>query len=117
MRITLDRVSVSEAGEGCQVSFETEHEDDEAYVIIQRHFEEPDDGRCYIETHDRTYAGHFRIVSATLGPNQVNLELQRGKATQMEVSFDTSVQNFDELKRVLSIMIPQLEIADAENPC
>ena len=86
-------------------------------MIIQRHFEEPDDSRCYIETHDKTYAGHFRIVSATLGWNQLNLEIQRSKETRMEVLFDTSAQNFNELKRVLSIMISQLEIADTVNPC
>ena len=117
MRINLDRVSVSEDGEGFQVSFDTQHDNDKAYVIIQRHFEEPDDGRCYIETHHKNYRGHFWIVSANLGRKQLSLQLQRDKATRMEVSFDTSVQNFNELKRVLSIMIPQLEIADTENPC
>ena len=82
MRITLDCVSVSEDGDGFQLSFRPERDDDEAYVIIQRHFEEPDDGRCYIETHDKTYVGHFRIISATLRRNRVELELQRRTSTR-----------------------------------
>ncbi len=117
MRINLPHVSVSEGADGFQVLFEIQHDSDEAYVIIQRHFEEPDDGRCYIETHHKNYRGHFWIVSATLERNQLSLELQRDNETTMEVSFDTSVQNFNELKRALSIMIPQLEIADTKNPC
>jgi hypothetical protein len=45
------------------------------------------------------------------------VEFQRDKATQIDVSFDASPEQFHELKRVLSIMIPQLEIADTEGPC
>ena len=116
MRINLDCVSASEAGDYFQVSFETEHDDDGAYVIVQRQFEDPGDDLYYIETHDKTYIGHFQIVSAKLGRNQFNLQLQREKATRIEVTFDTSVQRFNELKRILMIMIPQLEIADSK-PC
>ena len=84
---------MSEAGDYFQVSFETEHDDDGAYVIVQRQFEDPDDNLCYIETHDKNYIGHFRIVSANLGRNQFSLQLQRDKLTRIEVTFDTSAQN------------------------
>ncbi len=62
-------------------------------MIVQRQFEDPDDNLCYIETHDKNYIGHFRIVSANLGRNQFSLQLQRDKLTRIEVTFDTSAQN------------------------
>ena len=33
------------------------HEVDGPHVIVQRGFEIPDDGRCYVETHDSNYIG------------------------------------------------------------
>ena len=30
---------------------------DSPYLIIQRQFETPDGGRCYVETHDHVYVG------------------------------------------------------------
>src|SRR5258707_5116498 len=70
MRFHAKYVSVSEAGDYYQVSFDTEDpgEDstdppgpDRPYLIIQRQFETPDGGQCYVETHDRGHVGHFHV--------------------------------------------------------
>jgi hypothetical protein len=70
MRFHAKYVSAAEAGDYYQVSFETEDPGDDAtdppgldspYLIIQRQFETPDGGRCYVETHDHGYVGHYRL--------------------------------------------------------
>jgi hypothetical protein len=40
------RVSASEAGDGFQVFFENAPGGNGKYVLIQRHFESPDSGKC-----------------------------------------------------------------------
>ena len=65
MRIQLNRVSASESGDYYQVTFEGEvNEEEGPYVLVQRQFEFPDGGRCYVETHDQE-AGRAPGVSQT----------------------------------------------------
>jgi len=40
-------VSVSEVGDGFQVLFEKIQDSEVGYVLVQRHFEYPDGGKCY----------------------------------------------------------------------
>jgi hypothetical protein len=79
MRFHANSVSASEEGDYYQIWIEAKdsakevadpHEVDGPYVIVQRDFEMPDDGRCYVETHDSNYIGHFRrnsILSCQIG--------------------------------------------------
>jgi hypothetical protein len=116
MKIELNHVSVSEDGdERFQVRFGSEPDSSETgmYVVIQRDFEEPDDGRCYIETHDDAYVGHFRVVEAEVGKRRVRMRLARKQADELEVTFEASDADYRELVRVLRIMIPRLKVVDA----
>ena len=61
MDFRANYVSTSVAGDYYQAMFEAEQDADDpdsAYLLIQRQFEDPDDDRCYIETHDEKYCGH-----------------------------------------------------------
>ena len=80
MRFHAKYVSATEAGDYYQVSFETEDPGDDAtdppgldspYLIIQRQFETPDGGRCYVETHDHGYVGHYRLKLIDFNPTQL----------------------------------------------
>jgi len=77
-------VSASENGDYYQVVFEnTDPAGDAAnvdgpdrpYLLIQRQFEDPDGGRCYVETHDEAYIGHFRLRSIELSRSCLHLEI------------------------------------------
>lgn len=114
MRITVDRVRVSEAGDYVQVLFTTEHDVDGPYMILQRQFEDPNDDLCYIETHDNAYTGHFRILFAQLQRRRLRLQIHDADRTWIEVSFDATAIAFADLKRALTLMIPELAIADTE---
>ena len=117
MKIRLDHVSASESGDYYQVLFQAEEDGDGAYVLIQRQFEHPDGGLCYIEAHDEDYIGHFKVVRASLARNRFCLELRRRQATEVEVTFKTTDQNYIDVARVMRIMIPYLEVVDAQDAC
>jgi len=118
MKIRLDYVSVSVAGDYYQVGFDEKKEDkggetfDAPYVIIQRQFEMPDGSRIYIETHDEDYIGHVRVIRGVLSPNRLFLKLQRKKASELEVTFNTSKHTYIELKEALRTMIPGIDLRE-----
>jgi hypothetical protein len=59
----------SSGGEYFQVSFAEDQYSDDAYFLIQRQFESYDGGFFYLESHERTLCGHFKISKARLGRN------------------------------------------------
>src|SRR3954447_11973991 len=65
--------SATEAGDGYQVLFETTRDSLEGYVLIQRHFEFPDRGKCYLETADREFCDHYLVRSANLSRNELRV--------------------------------------------
>ena len=116
MKIRLDYLSVSVAGDYYQVMFEEKEEDewgetlDTPYVLIQRQFEMPDGGRIYIETHDEDYIGHFAVTRSVLSPKELSLHLRRKRAAELEVTFNTSKREYTALKKALQTMIPSIEL-------
>lgn len=113
MKIRLDHVTPAETGDYFQVLFEAGADGDGAYVLIQRQFEDPDSGRCYIETHDDDYIGYFDVVRASLARNRFCLELRRAHSAKVEVTFETTGRKYGEVAKVMRIMIPCLEIVGA----
>jgi hypothetical protein len=106
-----EHVSATEAGEGFQVLFETVPDSDEGYVLVQRHFEFPDGGECYVETEDREFCGHFPIRHARLSRNRFEIAFGRSPVREIAVSFEATDSDYTEVKRVLQIMIPPLVIS------
>jgi hypothetical protein len=105
-------VSASEfGGDHFQVLFAKTQEshEDEDYLVVQRQFEMPDKGRCYVETNDKDNCGHFVIRNARLTRNQFEFEFGNRPARTMKVSFGTTDSAYADAKRMLQIMIPDLE--------
>lgn len=116
MRFHSNYVSISVEGDGdwYQAMFETEHESedmDSPYLLIQRQFEidEPDDGGCYIETHDERYIGHFYLRQIKFTPNELSIELDRGSDNLICVTFSMEIPQFEEASRVIKIMSGDIE--------
>jgi len=113
MRIHATYVSATEAGDYCQVSFETEDPADDAtdlpglsspYLIIQRQFETPDGRLCYVETHDHDYVGHYRLKLIDFSPTRLAIEIE-GKANRhVEVSCSLDAVEFNEVQRIVNII-------------
>lgn len=113
MRFRAKYVSASESGDYYQVAFENSDPAGDAadvdipgspYLVIQRQFEDPDGGRCYVETHDEEYIGHFRLRSIEFSPSRLLLEIARDRKNRIEVIFDIGQSEFEEVQRVVDII-------------
>lgn len=105
-----EHVSVSEAGDGFQVLFEKAPGSEEGYVLVQRHFEFPDDGRCYLETDDREFCGHFRFRDARLSRNLFQMVFGIRPVREIRVFFKATDSAYAQVRRVLQIMIPEIRL-------
>jgi len=106
-------VSAADAGDYYQVSFETEDPGDDAtdppgldspYLIIQRQFETPDGGRCYVETHDHGYVGHYRLKLIDFSPTHLVVAIERKSNIHVEVTYALNAVEFDQVQRVVNII-------------
>lgn len=112
MHFHANHVSASEDGDYYQVLLEAvpDSTDSESpYLIIQRQFEDPDGGLCYVETHDEKYIGHFRISRIGLSVSRLLLEIDRPKANVVEVSFAIASSDFEQVARVVDIISGAIE--------
>ena len=113
MQFHAKYVSAAEAGDYYQVSFETEDpgddppdppELDSPYLVIQRQFGTPDGGRCYVETHDHGYVGHYRLKLIDFGPAHLVVAIERKSNTHVEVTYALDAVDFNEVRRVVNII-------------
>jgi hypothetical protein len=66
--------SVSVGGDYYEATFAAEEDTDDTdspYLLIQRDFELPYADRCYVETHDRRYRGHFPLRRIEFTPEKL----------------------------------------------
>ncbi len=78
---------------------------DNAYLIVQRQFEEDDGGICYIETQDHdTYTGHFRLRLIEFTPARLAFEIARPAHKYVEVTYDLHAKRFREIQRIVHII-------------
>jgi hypothetical protein len=107
-----DHVSASEVGDGFQVLFQKSPETDTGYVLVQRHFEFPDGGECYVETDDPEFCGHFRIRSAHLSRDPFQFAFGRKIERKIAALFSATDSVYAQVRRVLRIMIPGITISE-----
>ena len=118
MRFHANSVSASEEGDYFQIWLEAKdfakeaadpHEVDGPYVIVQRDFEMPDDGQCYVETHDSNYIGHFRLRLIEFSRARLAFDLKQKRNNYVEVSFAIDESEFKEAQRVVEIIFGERE--------
>jgi hypothetical protein len=116
VRFHAKYVSAGEAGDYYQVSFDAEDpgEDssdprgpDGSYLIVQRQFETPDGGQCYVETHDHGYVGHFHLRLTEFTRGRFAFEIARNRDTHVEVSCSLGAVEFKELERIVNIIFDE----------
>src|SRR4029077_54806 len=113
MRFHAPRVSASADGDYYQLWFGPDESDEEEadpyavkgpYLIVQRQFEMPDGGRCYIEMHDEAYIGHFPLRLTEFSPTRLAFEIVREINNRIEVSFALNAAELAEVQRVAEII-------------
>jgi hypothetical protein len=131
MQFRANYLSTSIAGEGdyYRASFKVEdHSEDmeiadilaitdSPYLLMQRQFEseEPYDDRCYIETHDENYIGHFRPRRITFTQEKLAIELDRAKDNLICITFTMAASDFEEASRVIKIIGGESEPVDTDS--
>ena len=107
-----ESTSVVGDGDYYQATFEAEHDTDDPdspCLLIQRQFEDPDDYRCYIETHHEKYCGHFLLCRVDLTPQKLSIELDRPKDNFVSVTFAMVATEFAEASQVVKIISGEIE--------
>ena len=113
MRFHAPHVSASANGDYYQLWLgpdESEAEDADpyevrrTYLIVQRDFEMPDGGRCYIETENESYIGHFSLRLIELSPTRLSFEIVRKNNNHVDVSFALDPSEFEEVRRIAEII-------------
>jgi hypothetical protein len=105
-----EHVSMSEVGDGFQVLFEKTQGSEKGYVLVQRHFEFPDGRKCYLETDDPEFCGHFRFRGAQLSRNRVQMVFDIRPVRDITIFFKATDSAYTDLQRVLQIMIPEIRL-------
>ena len=107
MRFQANYISTSVCGDYYQAMFAASDSDDSdsPYLLIQRQFEIPDGGECYIETHDEKYVGHFLLRRVEFTSKTLSIEFDRPTDNLISVTFDMAVSEFRKASRVVKIII------------
>src|SRR5208282_3105069 len=95
-----------------QAMFEAEentNDPNSPYFLIQRQFETSDGGRCYIETHDEKYIGHFRLRRVEFTPEGLSIEFDRPSDNLVKVTFSMAVSDFEEASQVIKIISGEVD--------
>jgi hypothetical protein len=109
MRFQANYISTSISGDHCQAMFASEKDTgdlDSPYLLLQPQFAMPDDVECYIETHDREYAGHFLLRRVEFTPEKLSIEFDRPMDNLIDVTFDLTIADFKKVSRVVKILRP-----------
>jgi len=107
MRFRANHISTSVAGDYYQAMFAAEEDSDDPdspYLLLQRQFEMPDGGECYIEMHDRDYSGHFLLRRVEFTRQKLIIESDRTTDNLISVTFDMTIPSFRKASRVMKII-------------
>jgi hypothetical protein len=113
MQFRAPVVAASANGDYYQLWIGPEEQDDKEadpyevrgpYLIVQRDFEMPDYGCCYIETHDEGYIGHFPLRLTELSRTRLSFEIVRTANNHVEVSFALNASQFEKVRRIAEII-------------
>jgi hypothetical protein len=113
MRFHANHVSSSISGDYYQAMFEAEedtNDPDSPYLLIQRQFETSAGGRCYIETHDEKYIGHFLLRRVEFTPERLSIEFDRPSDNLVSVTFSMAVSDFEEASQVIKIISGEVDL-------
>jgi hypothetical protein len=113
MQLAAKRVSTVMSGDYYQALFDSEGRDDEQvdpvdhpeqYILMQRQFESFDGGKCYVESHDEEYVGHFKLKLVEFSQTRLAYEIARRDHALVEVSFELTAAEFNEARPIVEVI-------------
>lgn len=113
MQLSAKKVSAVVSGDYYQAHFDSDdrdseqvdpYEESEPYVLIQRQFESFDGGKCYIESHNEDYIGHFKLKLLEFSTTRLAYEISRRDHTLVEVTFALTAAEFEEALPIVEVI-------------
>lgn len=115
MQLAAKKVSAVASGDYYQAVFDYDDRDceqPEPYVLVQRQFELFDGGKCYIESHDEEYIGHFKLKLIEFSTTRMAYEIARREHTLVEVTFALTAAEFEEALPIVEVIFGVREPGD-----
>ncbi len=113
MQLFAKKVSAIASGDYYQVVLDSDNRDDdqidpfgqpEPYILLQSQFEFSDGGKCYIESDDEEYRGHFKLKLLEFSPARLAFEIARRNNNLVEVSFALTAAEFEEALPIVEVI-------------
>ena len=113
MKLDAKRISATASGDYYQVLLDSEDRDEEQldpfdqpapYLMVQCQFEFSDGGKCYVESDDDEYIGHFKLKLVEFSPTRLAFEIARRNHNHVEVCFALTGAEFDEALPIVEVI-------------
>jgi hypothetical protein len=79
------------------------------YLMIQNQFEFFDGGKCYVESDDDDYSGHFKLTLIEFTPTRLAFEIVRADQEHVEVCFALTTAEFEEALPIVEVIFGMRE--------
>ncbi|MBK8114667.1 MAG: hypothetical protein IPK44_09105 [Candidatus Accumulibacter sp.] len=113
MHLYAKRVSTVASGDYYQILFDSADRDEEQvdpfdqpepYLMVQCQFEFSDGGKCYVESDDDEYIGHFKLKLVEFTTTCLVFEIARRDHNRVEVSFVMTAAEFKEAWPIVEVI-------------
>jgi hypothetical protein len=113
MHLYAKTVSAVASGDYYQVLFDSDNRSEEdvdpfdqpePYLMVQRQFEFSSGGKCYVESDDEEYIGHFKLKLVEFSSTRFVLEIVRRDNNRVEVTFELNSAEFEEAQRIVEVI-------------
>ena len=113
MHFHAKRVSAVSSGDYYQVLFDSDgrNEDEVApfaqpapYLMVQCQFEFFSGGKCYVESDDEEYIGHFKLKLVEFSSTRFAFEIPEHEHNPIEVSFALTELEFANARRIIEVI-------------
>lgn len=118
MHFRAKTVSGTASGDYYQLTLEADNCDEEPkddleqigqYLLLQAQFEFFSGGKCYIESDDEDYIGHFQLALIEFTPTHLVFEIAREHLNRVEVDFALTVAEFEESRPIAEVIFGMRE--------
>lgn len=112
MPFVAKAVSGTVSGDYFQLSLEGENysfnekniEQSGSYLLLQQQFEFANNGKCYIESEDENYFGHFKLSLIEFSSTTLVFEIPRQMHNRVVVTFTLSANEFEETLPIVEVI-------------
>jgi hypothetical protein len=113
MHLYAKRRAAVASGDYYQILFDSADRDEEQvdpfdepapYLMVQRQFEFSDGGKCYVESDDDEYIGHFKLRLVEFSTTCLVFEIARRDHNRVEVSFVLAAAEFEETQPIVEVI-------------